>query len=61
MISVNASFKWNERTRINLQKAPEKIMRSIANQTLKLTGSSKIVAYRDGDTEGTMYEKRCTG
>ena len=55
MISVNATFKWNERTRINLEKAPEKIMRSIARQTLDLTGSSKVTAYDTGKTEGSMY------
>lgn len=73
MISVNATFKWNERTRINLEKAPEKIMRSIARQTLDLTGSSKVVAnssgasyklppgHRSGQTERSMYENAVQG
>lgn len=61
MISAKATFKWNERTKINLEKAPEKIMRSIARQTLDLTGSAKVVARRDGDTEDTMYSEGIKG
>lgn len=55
MISVSADFKWNEKTRINLQKVPEKIMYQIARQTLDLTGSSKVTAYDTGKTEQSMY------
>lgn len=61
MISVNATFKWNQKAKINLQKAPEKVMRSIARQTLDLTGSSKVTAYRHGDTERSMYTEGVQG
>lgn len=44
MIQASATFKWNEKARINLQKAPEKVMRSIARQTLDYTRSDKVVA-----------------
>ena len=67
MISVEATFKWNEKVRINLQKAPEKVVRAIARQTLDLTGSSKVVAnsigasyklppgHSSGSLERSMY------
>lgn len=58
---ISATFKWNEKTRINLQKAPEKIMRSIARQTLDLTGSSKVTAYDTGKTERSMYTQGVQG
>lgn len=73
MMSVEATLKWNEKTRINLQQAPEKVMRMIARQTLDLTGSSKVVAnssgaryklppgHRSGDTERSMFEKGVQG
>lgn len=44
MMSVSATFKWNEKTRILLQNAPEKVVRSIARQTLDYTKSTKVVA-----------------
>ena len=44
MMSIEATFKWNEKTRILLQKAPEKVLRSIARQTLDYTKSTKVVA-----------------
>lgn len=55
MMSVSATFKWNEKTRILLQNAPEKVVRSIARRTLDLTGSSKVTAYKTGKTERSMY------
>ena len=61
MISINATFKWNEKIKINLQKAPEKILRQIARQTLDLTGSSKVTAHRSGKTEQTMYSEGVQG
>ncbi len=32
--SVSANFKWNETTKVALQKAPDKILYAIASQTL---------------------------
>lgn len=61
MMSVEATLKWNEKTRINLQQAPEKVMRMIARQTLDLTGSSKVTAYKTGKTERSMFEKGVQG
>lgn len=61
MMSIEATFKWNEKTRINLQRAPEKIMRAIARQTLDLTGSSKVTAYNTGKTERSMYTQGVQG
>lgn len=61
MISVNASLKWNEKTKRMLGEAPEKVMYAIARQTLDLTGSSKVVARKDGDTEDTMYAEGVKG
>ncbi len=61
MMSIEATFKWNEKTRINLQQAPEKIMRAIARQTLDLTGSSKVTAYDTGKTERSMYAQGVQG
>ena len=61
MISINATLKWNEKTKINLQKAPEKIMYQIARETLDLTGSSKVTAYDTGKTEQSMYKEGVKG
>lgn len=73
MISVNATLKWNEKTRINLQKAPEKVMRSVARQTIDITSSSKVVAnssgaryklplgHRSGETERSMKTEGVQG
>lgn len=67
MMSVSATFKWNEKTKLMLQNAPEKVVRSIARRTLDLTGSSKVVAnssgaryklppgHRSGMLERSMY------
>ena len=72
-MKVEATFKWNEKARINLQKAPEKIMRSIARQTLDYTGTQNLVAdstgapYRlpaghsSGATKRTMYSEGVQG
>ena len=67
MINVSASFKWNDKTKIALSQAPEKIMRQIARQTLEFTGSTKVVANSSklgktgGDTERSMFEKAVQG
>lgn len=61
MIKVNASFKWNAKTKFMLSKAPEKILRQIARQTLDYTGSSKVTAYRTGKTEQSMYSQGVQG
>ena len=52
---VDATFKWNEKTKILLQNAPEKILRQVARETLDRTGSSKVTAYNTGKTERSMY------
>ena len=61
MISVSATFKWNDKTKIKLQQAPEKTVRQIARQTLDYTGSSKVTAYDTGKTEMSMYSKGVQG
>lgn len=61
MMSVEATLKWDEKTKINLQKAPEKVMRSIARQTIDITGSSKVTAYDTGKTERSMYAQGVQG
>lgn len=67
MISVSATFKWNDRTKLLLQQAPEKILRQVARQTLDYTGSTKVTAnstgasyklppgHKSGATERSMY------
>ena len=55
MIQVDASFKWNTSTYNKLQKAPDKIMQTIARITLDYTGSKKVTAYDTGKTERSMY------
>lgn len=55
MISVSATFKWNEKTKLKLQNAPEKILKQVARQTLDYTGSSKVTARNTGKTETSMY------
>ena len=55
MIKASATLKWNERTKILLSQAPEKIMKQIARQTLDYTGSEKVTAYLSGKTEQSMY------
>lgn len=55
MISVSATFKWNDRTKLLLQQAPEKILRQVARQTLDYTGSTKVTARDTGKTEQSMY------
>ena len=67
MITIDATFKWNEKTKLLLQKAPEKILRQVARQTLDYTGSNKVVAnstgarykvskkHSSGATERSMY------
>lgn len=55
MISVSATFKWNEKTKLKLQNAPEKILKQVARQTLDYTGSSKVTARDTGKTETSMY------
>lgn len=61
MISISATMKWGPRTQIALQEAPEKVLRAIARQTLDLTGSSKVTAYKTGKTERSMYDKGVQG
>lgn len=61
MISTSATFKWNEKTKIMLQEAPEKILRQVARQTLDYTGSSKVTAYNTGKTEQSMYSHGVQG
>lgn len=61
MINVSATFKWNEKTKILLQKAPEKIVKQIARQTLDYTGSTKVTAYNTGKTERSMYSHGVQG
>lgn len=61
MISVSATFKWNDKTKILLNQAPEKILRQIARQTLDYTGSSKVTAYDTGKTEQSMYAQGVQG
>lgn len=58
---VEAEFKWNEKTKILLGEAPEKVLFAIARQTLDYTGTSKVVAYRKGKTEGTMLSEGVKG
>ena len=55
MMSINATLKWNEKTKIMLQEAPEKVVRAIARMTLDKTGSQKVTAYDTGKTERSMY------
>ena len=58
MISINATFKWNDRTKIMLSQAPEKILRQIARQTLDFTGSTKVTAYTPPIISfSTLYRK----
>lgn len=54
-MQVSATFKWNDKTKLMLEQAPEKIMRMIARQTLDYTGSNKVTAYLTGKTEQSMY------
>lgn len=61
MISINATFKWNDRTKIMLSQAPEKILRQIARQTLDFTGSTKVTAYKTGKTEQSMFSQGVQG
>lgn len=61
MISVDASFKWNDKTKRLLEQAPEKILKQIARQTLDYTGSSKVTAYNTGKTEQSMYSHGVEG
>ena len=70
---TSATFKWNEKTKIMLQEAPEKILRQVARQTLDYTGSSKVVAnsiganyklpagHTSGATEQSMYSHGVQG
>lgn len=61
MINVSASFQWNDKTKIALSQAPEKIMRQIARQTLDYTGSTKVTAYDTGKTERSMFSQGVQG
>lgn len=73
MISVDASFKWNDKTKRLLEQASEKILKQIARQTLDYTGSSKVVAnstgasytlpagHSSGKTEQSMYSHGVEG
>lgn len=61
MISVSATFKWNDRTKQKLENAPEKTMRQIARDTMDMTGSSKVTAYLTGDTQTSMYDNAVQG
>ena len=61
MISASATFKWNDKTKIMLQQAPEKILKQIARQTLDYTGSTKFTAYNTGKTEQSMYSHGVEG
>lgn len=61
MISVNATLKWNEKAKINLQKAPEKVMRQVARDTIDETRSAKVTAYRTGKTQRSMGEQGVQG
>lgn len=58
---TSATFKWNEKTKIMLQEAPEKILRQVARQTLDYTGSNKVTAYNTGKTEQSMYSHGVQG
>lgn len=60
-MNVSATFKWNEKTKILLNQAPEKILRQVARQTLDYTGSSKVTAYDTGKTERSMYAQGVQG
>lgn len=48
MISIDASFNWNNKTKKALQNAPEKTIRLIARQTLDFTVDSKFVPSSEG-------------
>lgn len=73
MMSVEATLKWNEKTRINLQQAPEKVMRMIARDTLDETKSAKVMpnssratykkppGHRSGALEMSAYENGVQG
>lgn len=61
MIKIDATFKWNDKTKMLLQQAPEKILRQVARQTLDMTGSNKVTAYKSGKTESSMYQKGVQG
>lgn len=73
MMSVEATLKWNEKTRINLQQAPEKVMRMIARDTLDETKSAKVMpnssratyrippGHRSGELEMSAYENGVQG
>lgn len=61
MMQVSATLKWNEKIKIKLQNAPEKIMYQIARQTLDYTGSNKVTAYKSGKTEQSMYSHGVEG
>ena len=60
-MSVEATLKWDEKTKINLQKAPEKVMRQIARDTIDETRSAKVTAYRTGKTQRSMGEQGVQG
>lgn len=72
-MSINATLKWNEKTKIMLQEAPEKVVREIARKTLDYTGTQRFVAdstnatyklppgYTTGKTIQTMHEKAVQG
>lgn len=48
MISVSATFNWNDKTKILLSQAPEKILRQIARQTLDFTADTHVIANSNG-------------
>lgn len=71
MMSVSATFKWNEKTKRQLEQAPEKIMRMIARETMDKSkpfvpsseGASYTlpIGHRSGQTERSMFEKGVQG
>lgn len=72
-MSVNATLKWNEKAKIMLQQAPEKVVRKIARKTLDYTGTQNLVAdstgakyklppgHKSGVTKRTMYAEGVQG
>ena len=58
---VDATFKWNDKTKQKLGNASEIVVRAIARQTLDYTGSNKVTAYNTGKTEQSMYSHGVQG
>ena len=54
-MSSNPTIHFNARTFDALANCNDRVTYAIARQTLDMVGHQKVVAYKSGDTEGTMY------